>query len=681
MGQISSHKQTCTWNEDDHPVSFQQYLDGKLTMGTHRTYDGNGRLATLTSSNGDTVPTVTHYVREGLKETVTTTREGEGTLSTSLYFYDEQDNVLSAYDLQSKCILISATNYIGTDGTRSTGIPADIYTEGRVIFPHPSAYILKNEQPAYNLPDWAQSDDFIPNPPRRDTGKTEYLQTACCNPSPEGDRLLLRQYDKNFRVIEESEYQGGREIFHSQYTYQGNDHVLITTETTSNLTTGENGHHVSRSGDGYTIAPGRTVEVTFYERMDDNGNVLEQITCTGGRITCAKTFTYDESGNLLESTKGTLDYASRTTCAYDTQGHLIQKASASNFETPDRDSVSEYRWIYDENGYLIQTDYYRNGRLLWSDLYTNDAQGNMLSCEQRSDPNQSRITTYHRDERQHLTVEDTVQVNGTSARREISQYDDHDNLLRTISGQDGSITWAANYLGTDGSRIIGIPRETWDEGYAEVSMPTLNLPPLPYDEDERKDLCLRNWTIFLSNLDYQVNILQTSDVRSPLPAQLKSRFEDRETQVIFFMQDRLILTGDQGFMRRNNIDYERSAGSSWYPLVSQTEPEAYRWYEPLLLHRDNLSFLSDETVDGVREVTYRIAPRPGEDRPSGAITYKLLEGGDMAGVRLTEDVTACDGYQVDVRRTTEVTVQSASYDALDWAFIKQERYIADVPPR
>lgn len=46
------------------------------------------------------------------------------------------------------------------------------------------------------------------------------------------------------------------------------------------------------------------------------------------------------------------------------------------------------------------------------------------------------------------------------------------------------------------------------------------------------------------------------------------------------MQDRLILTGDQGFMRRGNIDYERSAGGAWYPRASQTEPEAYRWYAP-----------------------------------------------------------------------------------------------------
>lgn len=468
-----------------------------------------------------------------------------------------------------------------------------------------------------------------PDPPRIRKEEVEYFMTA--HYYSDLKDLYVTQYDDNFRIKEEISYENGFKIYEKHYRYFGDEDTLFTLMTISISPSAYN-HFIN--GDGYNLRGGESADLTIREQFDKNGNVLEELTYNGNELTCTRTFTYDKDGNMLTSTTKDRDREGEAVYTYDAAGHLIKKTS-HNLRKEDMDEYSyEYRYTYDENGFLVQMENDDSRGAGYTEVYTNDAEGNPLTVEDGS--YNGRFIQYSYDKGANLTVKDIRNADGTSPSRFLSQKDDYGNEIRTFTGEPLALMGASNYIGTDGSRSIGIPREIFDEGIEESPMPDLTIPPMDYEVDEVKDMCLNALRDFLMNYEGQIKITEESGT-----TELAKLGQDYR---LFYTQPGAH-EPDLALLKREGIVYTDQNGR-WVPCEETLNP--LNWYEDFLYNRDELTFVSDTLTDGVREITY--------DAGSETITYRFLDG-QLFGLRRS----------VDDKETTVTIIQGTSrlYDLFE----------------
>lgn len=293
---------------------------------------------------------------------------------------------------------------------------------------------------------------FLTDPVKQvETGDVEYYPTA--DYSATMDRLTLTEYDKEFRVTSRVEYWGGKERNREEFSYERHSNTLIRTCVYTYL--GTSGRVFS---DGATVSPGKSVTFVYTETLDDNGNVLESICTADGVWSQTETCTYDAAGNLILKTKKDSDSVATTENSFDESGNLLRCIQTLTIEDHDP-SVVEMLYTYNDKGNVMDFKMYHGGFLSESTQTGYDYDGR-ISIVTTSRNGEAPFTYQHRYEDNGCTEFITsVCENGSIYGETIQHYDVHGNLLYS-SDSPGSIS-ATNYIGTDGSKSIGIPEEIY----------------------------------------------------------------------------------------------------------------------------------------------------------------------------------------------------------------------------
>lgn len=175
-------------------------------------------------------------------------------------------------------------------------------------------------------------------------------------------------------------------------------------------------------------------EIKTVHTYSDNGNLIKTEMYLAGelyqtlsrRTSQGVVFITVTDRNGKESTQAT-----RTT--YDEKGNpLVVETSVGESVT------SRVNYTYDENGNVLTVKTTTAGGVSLT-TYTYDDRGNVTSriVTVEGDETKTETTTYAYDERDYVTLEETVDVQGNPVRKMVHEYQENANRTTTYYGSDG----------------------------------------------------------------------------------------------------------------------------------------------------------------------------------------------------------------------------------------------------
>ncbi|MFA7066239.1 MAG: hypothetical protein WC199_05595 [Dysgonamonadaceae bacterium] len=180
-------------------------------------------------------------------------------------------------------------------------------------------------------------------------------------------------------------------------------------------------------------------------KYDDNSNMIEENWChPDGRILSNRIFKYDNNGNMIEenyfSSGGSPD--SKYLYKFDDNGNMIEKYSAYN----DQVLYRERLYIYDDNGKMIEEQYFRRSvdRFHMKTLYKYSNNGKMIEESVfNSDESPSRKFIYN--ENGNIIEYYYYNSEGFDSKN-LYKYDTNGNKIEENQfNSDGNLEWQRLY--------------------------------------------------------------------------------------------------------------------------------------------------------------------------------------------------------------------------------------------
>lgn len=297
---------------------------------------------------------------------------------------------------------------------------------------------------------------FLTNPVEEVTEKeVDYYPTAIYH--EDLDWLTLYEYDDEFRVSKMTQYRDGKETERIDYTYEEKGGTLIETAQITKL-------YYSYSPDGYKAYEQTSEEVT-HKKLDQDGNVLQEEVYRGGELAISVQYTYDEQGNPILEQYTNATTSSETVKTYDEAGNLIE---ATKQWAAEKDGIIPHSrrtiWTYDAHGNALTEEWTENGILLQRYENTYDENDRMVAQKvYREDKTEQELLFTYSPDGTVKTISSSQPVDSIRSNEEI--YDKFGNLLVSTYTENGrTYSICRNYIGTDGSISIGVPKDIYSEG-------------------------------------------------------------------------------------------------------------------------------------------------------------------------------------------------------------------------
>lgn len=327
---------------------------------------------------------------------------------------------------------------------------------------------------------------FFLTDPAGPAGEVEFYQTAYYNSS--SDYLELTEYDKEFREIGQKEYYGGLLYNSSETTYRndpasyfGKGRVRTVTYTVD-----PDSPFTICPESGIDVPPGESTTLIYHEMLDENGNVTDS-RCNFEGLIFSFNAIYDGKGNKLNEAEEWEKNSNHTTCTYDENGNLLTKTSQWNRDSGLRDRTEKY--TYDEQGRQTSYQLYYDGALEIDETSVWNDNGTKRSALRKTEFFPDSIYSYSYDETGLVETCDISWPDGAVYRQCITTYDEYGNVLSKIDRENG-MEWRIyyNYIGTDGTKSIGIPKDIYTPGKEVVAHPAPNQEPEPRITIEARDV-------------------------------------------------------------------------------------------------------------------------------------------------------------------------------------------------
>lgn len=410
---------------------------------------------------------------------------------------------------------------------------------------------------------------FLTDPvePKKEDDGVKFYPTASYQ--VDADTLTLYEYDQNFELISLTTYHGGKKWISIEYSTQKDGDNLISTNTITqyDLDTGTE-----------TIS-----EKVRHRKLDEKGNVVEELEYAGGELVSTILSSYDRDGNCIaeEYTSSGPSWSREYT--YDKKGNKlseIQEMDMNGDGTPDSSQKV---------------------------LYTYDSQDRMLTAESYTDEKLDSRQTFTYDEENNVQIS---QVEGDPLTTTFSYYTEHGEILYAVTGDQPG--WYCNYIGTDGSRVIGIPEEIYTE-------PT-GAKPQKDSDVEAVNACMEALNRLIESESYYVETRYGEN--EWMQVNVKSGFNCLQLNYSGTAPNPI-----SGALRKSAVNYERRGGN-W---IFTKEEGAFDWYQQYIYSPDRLSLQGDEIIDGIRTVTLAFS-YTGSAQKDHVLIFRLSESGDLLSV-------------------------------------------------
>ncbi|MDO5400142.1 MAG: M56 family metallopeptidase [Eubacteriales bacterium] len=288
-------------------------------------------------------------------------------------------------------------------------------------------------------------------------GDVEYFETACyCS---EGDILILTDYDRQHREVKYTQYQQGvlQYQWETDYAAVGDGQLRTVTYSVSPDTT-----QIVSPEDGIDVNPGETFQLQYRETLDENGSVIHS-SCLGADK--EETSEYDADGNLVSRTASSSGGSSQVRRTYDPQGNLLTEAGRWERVGIPGTSTRETRYAYDGQGNVTGRTVYYDGVLTVEEATVWNDDGRKRSTLRSGLETLDSTLSYSYDETGLVETCQYAWPDGSVYKTVVNTYDAHGNLLSHIFRENGvEQRFYYNYLGSDGTKSIGIPRELYTPG-------------------------------------------------------------------------------------------------------------------------------------------------------------------------------------------------------------------------
>lgn len=303
---------------------------------------------------------------------------------------------------------------------------------------------------------------FLTNPAETDV---TFYTTACY--SVQQDQLELTEYDGEFRVTWQGRYSGGVLQNYTESVYQKIDDSQLRTVK---LISCPGGSILSYPELQIDVPPGESATLVFRETLDKDGKITES-TCNYAGTLYQRLPVYDGQGRLISQQEDQGESSRITTYTYDRQGNLLSKQVQWKPAAPDAMEYEE-TFRYDDRGNLVKSQSYVNGALSTQDVYVWDEENRLASQVKTLSGRADYLCSYTYDETGLIQTCDVRRPGEEVHRQIVTTFDKFGNKLAEVYRENGMELWYYyNYIGSDGTKSLGIPKDIYTPGDAVTAHP------------------------------------------------------------------------------------------------------------------------------------------------------------------------------------------------------------------